>query len=1034
MGITVKWIYLAISVLFLIGCFTAVSLVKGPETKVITGMAVQDTPSSVQEHAEQAYVKPPENLIKKQDKNPAQEKINDITKANTVPKSANSGNNEPISITKDEPPLLGSGSGCINISNTTTIINESKTVCPVRFKVDYSENGSAIIIDGDNIILDCSGAEIININENKNGIGIFANTEPNISKWMGLTNNLSDINPVLDNIDELVQDMSLLENITIKNCNIQGFEQGMNLSAVRNLTVNNNTLSNNGAGIIFGAYESSVKNNRVSNSNLCIAGLGVNSTIEDNEIYECDTGMLFAGLEYNLITNNNVHDTNTTGIGSAGFNTKLLSNTVNSNRGDGIVLLFAGNQQMIDNTAFNNSGAGIKTMESVGNTIVNNTLNNNKIGLTMSGLFTTGPSSANVIENNTIKNNIEAGMKFTDSNLAKFFAFLANGIRGMLGGQPIYSAPGHKVTNTLIKSNTLDNPIIDLRVKGSNFQNNIIIDNQFNGGGIDNIPCELNNALQTASCIKDSECDDGNSSTVDRCVNKGLCNSYCRNGVINVNGTIYDENGNPAESVRISFYPSSLYDPVYDTGDDSLLVPKPLGDVTTDASGYYEIFLPDHTVWHMVMQGSKKIDFNVHTNKTKGKGHDSDIFENETYDPNTDFNVEGHIIHSGAYEHGNNYTCSQYVEFTMFGRNRGDTNVTITFAVENHTDGGGPTNNRHVCDGVAGLSGDPEVPYCSDINEENKTLFLPADKKKYKKIYTFQIPCDWNPGKYDIHVYDNSKWGKMHKIGNFFIIDNYLSPWVSGINGTIYSNEMFNMTYAAARPDPPETIPDRESYVTIQAFMPEIYCDLNVTIDFDIEVDTDGDNITDNDADANGCGGVNNHYLLFGVNYVNTSQYPTPYDRAKVHTTKLTVVDINDGAQNVSLVNVTVYITEDEADVISESIYRTYFFEGKLPYDWGDEWYDVYATISTVPVNSTWDRYADLGNQIGDEYLSAEGISQSDADALEYRVQNCNGPPFMKPIPSSTANDYILTLESYLLYLKCPYGCNRDYLLPEGTC
>ena len=46
-----------------------------------------------------------------------------------------------------------------------------------------------------------------------------------------------------------------------------------------------------------------------------------------------------------------------------------------------------------------------------------------------------------------------------------------------------------------------------------------------------------------------------------------------------------------------------------------------------------------------------------------------------------------------------------------------------------------------------------------------------ADGQKYENNFELEIPCDWEEGIYNIHAYDNKKWGNMHKIGNFILTE-----------------------------------------------------------------------------------------------------------------------------------------------------------------------------------------------------------------------------------------------------------------------
>jgi len=525
-----------------------------------------------------------------------------------------------------------------------------------------------------------------------------------------------------------------------------------------------------------------------------------------------------------------------------------------------------------------------------------------------------------------------------------------------------------------------------------------------------------------------------------------------------INGTIYDENGNPVSGINISFYQVTSYDPTLNSTNTDLLVPKTIPDTVTGSNGYYAVYLPTNTIWHMVMQGSEKIDFNLFTNQTsKGNGHNTDIFEN-----NTDFNVEGHIYHSGRYENENFYTCNQYVEFTMFGMNKGDTNVTIRFVVENHTDDGQPTDNRMVCgDEISPINGfitnDSDILYCSYADNESEILFLPNDKVKYKKDFSFKVPCDWQDGKYDIHVYDNSKWGKMHKIGNFFIEDDGSTPeitplgdlGVSSDNFSMYSNETLNVSYMAQDYDNNQTVLFKAASEYFHITVPPVYCNINVTLDQDVEVDTNGDGILNNDADYSNCGGV--EQFMENVSYnkepffnSSLSDIENIYRIAKVHSGRLTAKD-GSGRSTVTNINITVYLNEEEADVIGDPIYESFFNLIFFNHDWpyyfstaGGVWVNVdrfdegfqlvgdeYLTRLNTDKNPTYYWTINYNSSAADEPVNDAGIDvlatqASIISTFDTAIEYCgtNSPPFLKFIMPSTAQQYNNTLTDYLNTLK----------------
>ncbi len=399
--------------------------------------------------------------------------------------------------------------------------------------------------------------------------------------------------------------------------------------------------------------------------------------------------------------------------------------------------------------------------------------------------------------------------------------------------------------------------------------------------------------------------------------------------------------------------------------------------------------------------------------------HNSDVDQNSTYYKN--LNVDGHIIYSGRYEGNNNYTCNEYVNFNMFGINNGYNDTTVTFIVENHTAISGVESAPIPC----AVNG--KTVYCGNQSKSSENLFLPNDNKQHNKNYKVYIPCNWGPGRYEIHAYDNLRWGKMHKLGDFFIIRDTTPPnFGQMIYGYIggYLTEYKGMEgpykfyYSALDPPQPGTLAAQMVYIEGRTD-----ASINVTLDKDINTDSSGDGIKDNDVDYSGPGS-------------DMGEINIRYNVSGHYVTKATATD-KAGNKAVRYENVTVYMTENEADVIADPIYRDYF--QFLPTDWGDPWYDVNTTLIIVPIaiNAVWDRYDDLNTQIGDEYMTpGNNIStKAQVDALNYNVDYCqetSGGTYVKTIPLSTAAEFNDTIKSYLRHLKCV--CHDSWLVGGPAC
>ncbi|MBU0535439.1 MAG: right-handed parallel beta-helix repeat-containing protein [Nanoarchaeota archaeon] len=348
------------------------------------------------------------------------------------------------------------------------VITETLTLCPGNYNLD---NG--LVMGKDNVVLDCDGANIIGPGS---GIGISAQGDFDLEHWAAETENLKNLSPITENLTGFVDSIAFLEDITIINCNIEGFENGMNLTAVKNLELRDNVVHDNNAGIIYGTYYGTIADNLVYNNQNGIVGAGINSTLENNEVYGSNMGMIVAGIG-NSVSGNNIHDNPGTGITVGGFDNLVYNNNAKNNLGnDGISLVYSSGAEVYNNTAEFNGRAGISIIEGSNNTVSDNIMRNNRFGFGMQGLFSQGPSSGNVISNNTITQNTESGLALHDGVIWDIGKLIF----------PNMKIKGHKVIDNTFTGNYLDNPLSDLYVYGKEVRNNKIFGNDFYGAGVIN--------------------------------------------------------------------------------------------------------------------------------------------------------------------------------------------------------------------------------------------------------------------------------------------------------------------------------------------------------------------------------------------------------------------------------------------------------------------------------------------------------------------------------------------------------------------
>ncbi len=394
--------------------------------------------------------------------------------------------------------------------------------------------------------------------------------------------------------------------------------------------------------------------------------------------------------------------------------------------------------------------------------------------------------------------------------------------------------------------------------------------------------------------------------------------------------------------------------------------------------------------------------------------HISEVAENSTYYKSLNF--DGYIIYSGRFEGNNNYTCNEYVNFNMFGVNNGYNDTTVTFIVENHTADSSSFPSNIPC------HVDGKTVYCGNQSKSSENLFLPNDNKQHNKNYKVYIPCNWGPGRYEIHAYDNLKWGKMHKIGDFFVVKDTTPPFINGgLEGTLdlgyldngsnviktiakgFTNDTFYLEYSARDPAQSGTLASIAS-IEIGGRADN---SVNITIDKDI---------TDNKTvDYSGVGGTAVYFPGVSDNIADATKIV--YNKSGHYVMKITATD-KAGNKAVKYVNITVYITENEANAISTPLYENLGI--LLGHNLN---HTTLGTIDGFTLNV--DRM-ETGSQhtIGDEYVTPNnpgtseraGLPANWITQLNNEINNCKMGynELIKPINLSTAKEYNQTITQFL--------------------
>ena len=307
----------------------------------------------------------------------------------------------------------------------------------VKLAVDIANHsGTCIEFNASNVEFDCQGHEITGSTGGQQYYGILAEGK---------------------------------DNIAIKNCVIAGYAINgfaIYLNDTHNSTLNNNTVSDSGEGIVLeNSTHNDITNNKINNTNWAIdswqssfnriinntifntTGVEVigfgnicfainimnsNSNLIDNNYVSGTTAADFAvgiyistwegsleSADNNIITNNEIYNTIASGTDNPSFgiyayyssNNTLTNNTINLN-GRGTALLFSSGNTITDNEMSNNAFYGIALHSSSNdNTLTGNTMNNNG----HAGIWVYNSSNGN-ITNNTLESNNDTGIRLSDSN------------------------------------------------------------------------------------------------------------------------------------------------------------------------------------------------------------------------------------------------------------------------------------------------------------------------------------------------------------------------------------------------------------------------------------------------------------------------------------------------------------------------------------------------------------------------------------------------------------------------------------------
>ncbi len=332
---------------------------------------------------------------------------------------------------------------------------------------------NALIIGADNITLDCVGYSIIG-----------NATKPSFP------------------YDEIGINISTQKNVTIKNCQIRDFEEGILFYRSSYVNIEHNTLAKNAQAIHLSYSDfnvlahSKMGDSRIREASSSSYGVllesSSNNTIINNTITNNRFGLQFYSSHFNKVSNNLIEDSGLieksgTGVSIQSSSNNIFAYNILTNNFDAGFNTYGGLNNTFLSNIVENSANGFRIYDSYTHTLINNTAAHGGMGFYLSA------SSERYFTNNTLINNTaynNSGYHFLvhgSNNILQSNAALEgkNNYRvfGSSGYTQVTGIFINGFNNTLI-SNIAQNNYYGIRIKHpyNTLQNNIMENNTYNFG------------------------------------------------------------------------------------------------------------------------------------------------------------------------------------------------------------------------------------------------------------------------------------------------------------------------------------------------------------------------------------------------------------------------------------------------------------------------------------------------------------------------------------------------------------------------
>ena len=258
-------------------------------------------------------------------------------------------------------------------------------------------------------------------------------------------------------------ELSDVSRVTVMNCAITGFSEGISVDFGANNAIRRNTADNN-------------------SDNGFRVFLSSNNELERNSASSNRDGFGILGSTNNQIRENTVSDNQRAGFSMQGSSGNTVEHNTANNALLGFLSEFGTNNRFAHNTANENNFGFLFNREEQDETILHNTANDNVIGLSTR-------TSNSVFEHNELRGSVNFGFILSDAriqdgsgtnNLIRGNIVSGSGFNGVL----ITSSRGNLSMNNIFRDNVAENNGRIARASGFAFTSgggNFVQDNQSNG-------------------------------------------------------------------------------------------------------------------------------------------------------------------------------------------------------------------------------------------------------------------------------------------------------------------------------------------------------------------------------------------------------------------------------------------------------------------------------------------------------------------------------------------------------------------------